>query len=132
MGFEADLERFTLKLDATYATLLPEVALAVQESIVVGSPITGAPGQPVDTGNLRASWNLTLEPEWAEIITNVEYAPFVEDGVNQHGPMTVRSLVGGWHSVALTRINFDRLVDHVVNRDVRPEGFQQNFIGGGA
>lgn len=132
MPFEQDIDRIILKLEGRAATMVPELGLAVLESIQTGSPITGSPGQPVDTGNLRASWQLTLSsPEVAEITTNVEYAPYVEDGINQHGPMTVRSAVGGFHSVALTRQNFDRLVDHVLNKDARPAGFTPNFVRGG-
>ena len=44
----------------------------------------------------------------ATISTNVEYAPAIEE--NTRGA-TLRSQVGGWHSVALTRAGFQRLVD---------------------
>lgn len=130
MSFESDIDRFVVKLEGRAQTMVPEIGLAVHESIQTGSPITGAPGQPVDTGNLRASWQFRLvSPEVAEITTNVEYAPAIEAGIGPHGPMTVRSEVGGFHSVAMTVANFDRLVDHVLNRDTRPEGFTQNYVG---
>jgi hypothetical protein len=75
------------------------------QSIVEGSPITGAPGQPVDTGNLRASWQTTFEsPTVALISTNVEYAPYVEDNVNNvtfknHGPHSIKLTVAGLQQV---------------------------------
>jgi hypothetical protein len=86
--------------------------LALQ-SIQFGSPLTAAPGQPVDTGNLRNSWqDEKVSPTEHVISTPVVYASNIEDGISSHGtPMTLRSAVGGFHSVALTVANFDRIVD---------------------
>ena len=45
---------------------------------------------PVDTGRLRASWIRNVDvspmPLWAEVSTNVNYAPFVEEGTRPHWP----------------------------------------------
>jgi hypothetical protein len=84
----------------------------VQRSVVLGSAITGAPGQPVDTGNLKASWIGEFESAtaWA-LTTKTEYAPFIENGENAYGPFTLRSEVGGFHSVKLTRAGWGRIVD---------------------
>lgn len=99
------------------------------QSIVEGSPLTGAPGQPVDTGNLRASWQRLIDgPLEQRIVTNVVYAPAIEDGI-RHGevvgigpddatdrikspdtPLTLRSAVGGFHSVKLTRAGWPAIV----------------------
>lgn len=116
-GFEG-LDRFVVKLENIGNGLLPAVAAAAHESVVNGSPVTGAPGQPVDTGNLRASWQLAFpSPEVAEITTKTVYAPHNEYGVTEDGrPYTQKSPVGGRHSVALTITNFDKLVEHEVKR----------------
>ena len=114
MSWESDLERFTVKLDENLTALVPNVAEAMRESIVSGSPTTGAPGSPVDTGALRASWHTEIvSPEVARIVTNIEYAPYVEDGISRSGkPMNFR--VGGPHSVALTLAGGPKLVAQVV------------------
>lgn len=77
--------------------------------------IAGSPGQPVQTGTLRNSWQTTIvSPTEVLISSNLAYAPVIEDGVGRHGkPLTLRSHVGGFHSVAHTLTNIDRLVDQV-------------------
>jgi hypothetical protein len=88
---------------------------AVQIAIQFGSELTGSPGQPVDTGNLRNAWIRENPSENVSIVsTNVEYAQSIEDGIGPHGPLTLRSAVGGFHSVALTVAGFDRIVDAAV------------------
>lgn len=112
MSFRDDCRRFGLEVDAVDAEIFANVVSAVHESIVDGSPVTGAPGQPVDTGTLRDSWTPEfLSATEARVSTNVEYAPHVEDNVRgvefkNHGP----------HSVKLTVAGFDRLVDDVAAR----------------
>jgi hypothetical protein len=104
--FNKQLTAFVRKVETTSQAIFVNTASAAKESIVNGSSLTGAPGQPVDTGNLRNSWQLTFEsPTSALISTNVEYAPFVEDNVRgvtfkNHGP----------HSVKLTIQNLDKIV----------------------
>lgn len=86
-------------------------------SVQEGSELTGAPGQPVDTGALRASWQLAFpDPDTAIIGTNLVYAAPIEEGVGKYGPLTLRSQVGGWHSVKLTVANIGRIVDAVTRR----------------
>lgn len=112
MSFGDDIRRFQRKLDAANKELFVTVANATKDSIVIGSPVTGAPGQPVDTGALRASWQLRfLSPVESEISTNLAYAPAIEDGVGPHGPLTLRSSVGGFHSVKATVAGFGRIVE---------------------
>lgn len=96
---------------------------AIHGSVTDGSALTGAPGQPVDTGNLKASWQQMFPEDWVgEVATVTEYAPAIEEGqqmpyTNRYGtyvepqPMTLRSSVGGFHSVKLTRSNWDRIVE---------------------
>lgn len=106
--FVAGLQRFRVKVDARAKAVLTNVASAAKHSVTDGSPVTGSPGQPVDTGNLKNSWQLTFPGPWrAEITTACEYAKSIE--FNLRGA-TLRSQVGGFHSVALTVGGFRRLV----------------------
>lgn len=96
------------------------VATAAQmalQSIQYGSTVTGARGQPVDTGNLLRSWQAErIGPyEWT-ISTNSDYANQIEDGISWKTglPMTLHSTVGGFFSVRTTVINFDRILEHAV------------------
>ncbi len=114
MTFARDAERFTVKLDRATRAVYVATAAAVQESVKTGRPETGAPGQPVDIGNLRNSWTLDVGPAVATIATNAAYARAIEDGVGRFGPLTRRSRVGGFHSVKLTIAGFDRLLRSVV------------------
>lgn len=115
MSFTDDINRFTAKVRVTSLESLVNVASAVKSSITDGSPVTGSPGQPVDTGTLKASWILEFDsPTSARISTNVAYASAIEDGIGSHGPMTLRSPTGGFHSVKNTVLGFSRLVASVV------------------
>ena len=120
MSFGQDLRRFQEKVEFRTHEVFVETASEVHSGIQNGSPITGAPGQPVDTGNLKASWQLRFEDrDHAVIQTNVAYAESIEDGISYaHGgaPLTLRSSVGGFHSVALTRAGIQRIVDAVTRR----------------
>ena len=120
MSFADDTRVFAEKMDVRLRGVFVGSVLGVNDSVVHGSPTTGAPGQPVDTGALRASWQVTFPTDLVgEIATNVEYAPAVEDGVGPHGPMTLKSQVGGFHSVKLTRAAFDRVVEDATRTVVR-------------
>lgn len=108
MTFSGQLRVFTDKVTVTTQAVFVNSASRVLQSIQDGSPVTGAPGQPVDTGNLRASWQLTFEsPTSALVSTNVEYAPVIEDNIKgvrfkNHGP----------HSVKITRAGLQQIVDY--------------------
>lgn len=109
MSFDADLAAFFAKTKFKTQAVFVNTASAVKGSIVDGSGVTASPGQPVDTGTLKASWQLTFEsPTSALVSTNVEYAPVIED--NARGA-TLRSKVGGFHSVKYTVAGFERLVE---------------------
>lgn len=111
MGFGLDVKRFSNKVEERVRRVQERSTQLVYESIVEGSPITGAPGQPVDTGNLKSSWQIVFGPLRAEITTDVVYAPIIEDGTREGRALTLRSHVGGFHSVALTRVSWGRIVD---------------------
>lgn len=121
--FADQMRAFSLKVETKSAAVFANVVSATQGSITDGSPVTGAPGQPVDTGNLKASWHTDFEsPSSALISTNVEYAQYIEDGVVAVGSrrgnvtggtlqrLTLRSAVGGFHSVAQTVAGFPAIV----------------------
>ena len=120
MSLGNDLTAFRTLVVRRQAAIVADSALTVHRSVQEGSPITGAPGQPVDTGALRASWQIQFEsPYTALVSTNLDYAPAIEDGVGPFGPMTQRSLVGGYHSVKLTIAGWQRVVDATVAKVVK-------------
>ncbi len=118
MSYESDVKRFSVKVTSRVPEVLVGVAQGLHESIVNGSPLTGAPGQPVDTGALKNSWQLVIEPDLsgATIGTNLEYAPVIEAGVGKHGPLTLRSAVGGFRSVSISVANADNILQDVVRQ----------------
>lgn len=114
MSFSGDLEKFKAKVAANSRTIFANVASHAHESIVRGSPVTGSPGQPVDHGDLRNSWQLTFPTQnEALIATNSPYALPNEEGVTADGrPYTLRSPVGGRHSIKITIAGMPRIVEH--------------------
>lgn len=85
-------------------------------SVVFGSEITGAPGQPVDTTALRTSWYIRNESPTSDVTaTQSPYARQNEDGIARPGGGEYRLLspVGGRWSVALTVAGWPRLVQNV-------------------
>lgn len=118
MSFSADLNRFAVKVKAQPPLVLAGVTTRMHQSIVgTGQPdtLTGAPGQPVDTGFLKNSWTLAITPREGRIQTNAAYARTIEDGVTAKGTaITFRSKVGGAHSVKLTIAAADRIQAEVV------------------
>lgn len=115
MSFESELAAFAAKAKQRERELFVNVVSAVKDSIVNGSPITGAKGQPVVTGNLRDSFQVEFEsPEVALISTNVAYARTIEENtrgatIPKGGPKG--SKVGGPHSIKQTVAGFARLLD---------------------
>jgi hypothetical protein len=99
--FRETTNRIAAKIKARSQAVFVNVASRAHAGIVNGDPLTGALGQPVDTGNLRDSWQLQFEsPTAALISTNVEYAPIIEDNVRgvtfkNHGPHSVRLTIAG-------------------------------------
>lgn len=109
--FSGKMREFAVLVDMRSRAVFVNVASAAKDSITDGSPMTGAPGQPVQTGALKGSWQLRFEsPTRAVISTDKLYAPAIEDGQGPHGPLTLRSPVGGFHSVALTVAGIPALV----------------------
>lgn len=139
--FDAQITRWLQKVEQRRTMLFVNTANATKNSITEGSAVTGAPGQPVDTGTLKASWVLAWDdPTHALIATNIAYAPVIEENSraaydergdpaatarrNPDGSWRrpVKSIVGGHHSVKLTHANFDALVRDELVRVLRETG----------
>lgn len=119
MSFRDEVRRFAVKVEAKSQAIFAGVVADAKSSIQFGSPVTGAPGQPVETGNLRASWQVEFQsPTSALISTNVAYARSNEDGIRRPGggPYRLRSKVGGRWSVKLTIAGMNKIVDDVARR----------------
>jgi len=112
-AFTDQLAAFQRKLDQRLNDVFVGTAVAVKGSIVDGSPITAAPGQPVDTGALKNSWQLNFETKTSALIFTggLRYAEIIEYNVRG---ATLRSAVGGFHSIAYTIAGFKRLVESEV------------------
>ena len=125
MSYSDDIKRFTDKAERRARNVFIASTVEVRRSIVEGSTLTGAPGQPVGQytdgrvgGTLKASFidNRLSLTSW-RIQTKIEYAPGIEDAVGPRGPIRLRSTVGGFHSVKKTVAGWDRIVTFV-NRSV--------------
>ena len=128
--FDAQLRDFNAKLARRVHDVFVRSTEEVQESIVEGSPVSGAPGQPVDTGALKGSWQQRRHERFLwDTSTPLAYAPVVEEGgmveasgrsgAMSGGRYTLRSEVGGFHSIALTRAAWQKIVDHAVREVAR-------------
>jgi voltage-gated potassium channel Kch len=110
-SFAADLNHFALKLKTRSQAVFVNVVSATADSIINGSALTGSPGQPVDTGVLKASWITSFDTPSSAIIASggaaSAYNTIIEHNIRG---ATLRSAVGGFHSVALTVAGFDRIV----------------------
>lgn len=107
--FAKQLRRASLVIEQRYKTLFNRVTRHVERSILDGSPVTGAPGQPYQSGNLYRSWKRAGSFEGLSIVfySDASYARIIED--NFRGA-TLRSSRGGFHSVKLTRAAFNAIV----------------------
>ena len=117
--FTKDLADFMKKLDRRMdAVFLDAVGVAL-ESIKIGHAISGAPGQPVQTGNLLNSWDQKVHSKTtATLFSTADYAEHIEEGIG----MTVRSAVGGFHSVKMTVAAWSRIMNASVEKVVSQEG----------
>jgi hypothetical protein len=107
MSFAGDVRRFARKVETDTQTVFVATCASAKNSWVEGSPVTGAPPIPRDTGNLANSVQLEF-PSATEgkISTNVDYADDVE--LNLRG-VTFRN--GGPHGLALTIAGLPAIVD---------------------
>lgn len=121
MSFGQQLREFQRKVEQRAQAVRDGCVAEVARSLNDGSELTGAPGQPVapdappGTPRLRGSYTEKIHsPTSAEVSTSIPWAPDVEDGMKDGKPMKLKSDVGGWHSVRLTRAGFPRIVQHVM------------------
>jgi hypothetical protein len=107
--FARKLNGFAELSEDRFRLLFLRTAREAYRSIKFGSEVTGAPGQPVKTRKLLNSWRITGTAASGTITmqTDLHYAPIIED--NFRGA-TLRSKVGGFHSVKITRLNFRYIV----------------------
>ncbi len=113
MSFSDDMKRIQIELEARVLRVFDAQVLHAHRSIVEGSEVTGASGQPVKFGTLRASYQVTKESRTrASITTNLPYAEGIELGEGPHGPLTLRSPVGGFHSIEKTVTGMQAIVDY--------------------
>lgn len=119
MGAGDVIREFARKVDRDKGAILLVAGLTCLEEIKVGGPITGAPGQPVDVGDLLRSWDMEPDnptnPTRIEITSNSDHAVPIETGIGSHGPMTLRSAVGGFGSVAAVASRFPNVLQHAVD-----------------
>ena len=138
--FEGAIARWLAKVESRKTMLFVNVYNGLRDSIMVGSPLTGAPGQPVDTATLKLSWLLgnrftASEIDLVNLVgilgTRLSYAPVIEEdnpafydprGENRELPHVRKSTVGGPHSVKLTHANWDKIVDAALATIIRETG----------
>ncbi len=121
LKWESDIAGFAARIAARQKIIFFDTATALHRSIVFGSPTTGAKGQPVDQGDLRLSWHPEhLAPFLFATSTPLPYARPIEEGRSfvTGKRLTLRSPTGGFHSVKVTRDQFQKLVDEVVRKRV--------------
>lgn len=111
-SFAEQMAAFNTRLRRKVNVLDVETRDHIFRSIVHGSEVTTAPGQPVDTGTLRDSWQREEEAPHVERFFSTDNPAKVESIEHNFRGATLRSATGGWHSVALTRLGFNRIVDH--------------------
>jgi hypothetical protein len=91
-----------------------------ERSIIFGSELTGAKGQPFRTiGGLRDSFVAERPSAFEfELSSDKHYGPYIEEGGNSRGRFNPerqdgkngrRSAVGGYHNIALTEAAMDRI-----------------------
>lgn len=126
MGFGGEIGAWGGNASAALRAVHHGSVFDAHKSITLGSTLTGAPGQPVDTGRLRNSWQIEIiSPLEARILTSLKYAPSIEHGQRKGKPITLRSQVGGFHSLKLTVQNWDRIVEDNARRVAKSPRFRR-------
>lgn len=113
-GYNGGINAHRASVKTRFRRVFVGVTLECERSVKEGSTLTGAPGQPVDTGYLRASWIPEFLTRWTWVFfTNASYARDVENNVRN-----VRFRNHGPHSVKLTFAAFGQIVAAVARRVV--------------
>jgi len=137
-SFSRQLTEWVIDVNKRFAVCEAGIKAHVFHSVVNGSPVTGAPGQPVDSGVLIMSWKrsdgIPLQPpsavaaatksmagkknhRFTDVMIFSDPLNFVDKGEGYYAPVVehnlynynLRSPVGGFHSVKLTVSNADRI-----------------------
>ena len=121
MSFGAQVRGWTVQVRAENRAAVEDIVREVHRSVQSGSELTNSPGQPVDTGKLRQSIQTMWESVYSAIVGVWDpevkgYAAGIENQIGPHGPLKLRSKVGGFHSFKRTASAFDRLVAAVLAR----------------
>lgn len=112
MSFEADCRQVGPTLEAQILALLEGTSIAAFDSIVNGSAATGAPGQPVDKGDLKDSWERSSPTPTSRLIASDNgHAVAVEENYGGHAYHS-----GGSHSVAATYTSAERLAEQELRK----------------
>ena len=108
-SFQKSLREFVALANSREERLFQAVSARVGKSIMYGDKSTGAPGQPVRSGALLASWveEGDFGTRLVHWISRLKYASVIEH--NLRGAI-LRSKVGGFHSVKLTMMAWKRIV----------------------
>lgn len=113
--FGKDIDRFNKKLAKKPVEFIDRATDEVFNSIVNGSALTGAPGQPVLSGALKRSWvKRRTSAGTSEVVTDSPYARTIEDLFGRFGKIQIRSAVGGGHSVKMTQAAWDQIIFKVL------------------
>lgn len=118
------LPEFARELEQTERFVFRYVVELSAESVINGSALTGAPGQPADLRDADPSsgkdWQIVYGADNSAVIGNADKsARSVEDGISYRWGTALTRLhsdVGGFHSVALTHANADKIIVEVVRR----------------
>lgn len=111
MAFEEEFINAVGRMSDEFgAAVMQRAGELVLQSIRDGSSLTGAPGSPIDTRALYEAWEMVTESDGVLVYNPLPYAWGIEHGLGPHGPITLRSHVGGFHSVELTAASWDRIV----------------------
>ena len=113
MTFHADIARHQRNRDRRFRAIYVACTEEVKRSVVEGSELTGAPGQPVQFGTLKGSWiDSFVNSNLWRLVTKIIYAPVIEALPES----SIKSKVGGAHSVAKTRTGWPAIVEAVGRR----------------
>lgn len=113
--FATQVQKFKVHVGELSQNVHNAAADMVLVSIKDGSPITGAPGQPVDRGTLRDSWTRTdKDKDTAVIATDAAYAAVIEDNLNLNSGRGFFFKNHGSHSVKLTITGWLKIVEQAV------------------
>jgi hypothetical protein len=110
--FSESLRRFEALVSDRARAVFEGTVDEAFKSIVDGSALTGAPGQPVgETGEIKDSWRVETRGPRRKVITSSHRGAWtIEAGRRLGQKLRLRSSRGGFHSVKRTRKRFRRIV----------------------